>query len=405
MRVAITGMGAVSCLGLDLDSISTSLRCGRSGIEVDPVRAQLGFRSPLTGVIRGYDPRNYVSRKQLRSMAQPAQFAVGATFDAIQDAGLDPDALRAPGVGLIVGNDSCAEPSAEVAESVKQSGETRHLGSGRIIQVMTSTASMNLATLLGVQGACWTVSGACASGAHALGQAFLLIRGGLQDTVICGGAQEVSWQSMASFDALGTFAKADDPTRASRPFDRGRNGLVPSGGAAMLVLERLDQALQRGARVYAELVGYAFSCDGGHLTQPDGVGAARVMREVLRQAERSPGEVEYINAHATSTPVGDLVEGRSLIDVFGRPTPPVSSTKSMTGHECWMAGASEVVYASLMMRDGFLAPNVNLDELEPELSGLDVVAAARERRPRLVLSCSFGFGGTNAALLLEAPGG
>lgn len=365
----------------------------------------MGFRSPLTGVIEGYDARKYVNRKQAKSMGQPARFAVGAAMEAVQNAQLDPAHLRATGAGVIVGNDSTALPSVEAVDLVRKHASTRLLGSGRILQVMNSTVTMNLATVFGTRGAAWTVSAACASGAHAIGQAYMLIKSGMQDVVLCGGAQEVNWHAMASFDALGAFAawsEGDDPAAACRPFDAQRTGLVPSGGSAMLVLERMDRAVERGAPILAELTGYAFSSDGEHLTQPCGHGAVYAMQGVLRQSGRSASEIEYINAHATSTPAGDSVEGRAILEVFENRSPPVSSTKSMTGHECWMAGASEIVYSLLMMRDGFIAPNINLGSLEPSLEGLDVVTEARDTSPRIVLSNSFGFGGTNAAVLLEA---
>ena len=403
MRVAITGMGIVSCLGTSLDEVSAALRAGKSGVVVDPVRVELGFRSPLTGAIRNYDPRAYVNRKQVKTMGLPAQFAIGAAVEAVRDAGLAPEALNSGTAGIIVGNDSCAQPVGEAIASVREHKETRQIGSGSIIQVMNSTVTMNLSTFFGIRGAAWTLSAACASGAHAIGQGLLLIKSGMQDVMLCGGAQEISWEGMASFDALGAFARNEgDPTAACRPFDKNRTGLVPSGGSAMLVLERLDRAVARGARVYAELVAYGFSNDGDHLTQPSGDGAARAMREALRQAKRAPDEVEYINAHATGTSAGDRVEGRSILGVFGGKSPPVSSTKSMTGHECWMAGASEVVYSLLMMRDGVLAPNINLDRVDPALEGLNVIGTTRAVRPRVVLSNSFGFGGTNASLLIEA---
>ncbi len=396
-------MGAVSCLGTRLDDVSASLRAGRSGIVRDPERVELGFRSPLTGAIQGYDPRAYANRKQAKTMGQPALYAVGAAVEAVRDARIPEDGLKDPNVGIIVGNDSCALPVVEAVDSVRAEKTTRLIGSGSILQVMNSTVTMNLATFFGIRGASWTLSGACASGAHAIGQGLMLIRSGLQHTVLCGGAQEINWQGMASFDALGAFAKDEgDPTTAVRPFAKSRRGLVPSGGAAMLVLERLDRAVERGAPIYAEVLSYAFSSDGDHLTVPNGEGAARAIRNALFQAQKSPSEIEYVNAHATSTPAGDLAEGRAILGVFGPKTPPVSSTKSMTGHECWMAGASEIVYSLLMMRDGFIAPNINLDELDPELRGLDVVATTRDTRPRLVLSNSFGFGGTNAAIVVQA---
>ncbi|MEE8409193.1 MAG: beta-ketoacyl-[acyl-carrier-protein] synthase family protein [Myxococcota bacterium] len=403
MRVAVTGLGIKSCLGLDLGTVSASLRAGRSGVAIDPERVELGFRTPITGVVEGYDARAYVNRKQIKTMGQPAQFAVGAAVDAVHDAGLVPEMLENPGAGIIVGNDSCALPNMEAVDCVRKHKETRLIGSGNIIQVMNSTVTMNLATFFGIQGAAWTVSAACASGAHALGQATMLIQSGMQDVVLCGGSQEINWPSMASFDALGALARhCGDPTTASRPFAASRCGLVPSGGAAVLVFERMDRAVERGAHIYGEVVGYAFSNDGDHLTQPSGSGARRAMQAVLRQAKRDPSEVDYINAHATSTPVGDIAEGRSILEVFGGKSPPVSSTKSMTGHECWMAGASEVLYSLLMMRDSFLAPNINLDRLDPELEGLDVITEARDSEPKLILSNSFGFGGTNASILMAA---
>lgn len=403
MRVVITGMGAVSCLGVGLSNIARSLQSGSSGIGVDPERVQHGFRSPLSGLLPELNLRDYVTRRQLKTMGQPARWAVVAASEALDNAGLSHERWANPRSGVVVGNDSCALPAVETAASVIKHGETRYLGSGKVLQAMTSTVSMNLGTWLGVQGASWSVGAACASGAHALGQAFLLIKAGLQDRVLCGGAQEVNWQAMASFDALGAFARPrEDPTTASRPFSADRDGLVPSGGAAMLVLESLDAARARNAPIVAELCGYGFSCDGAHLTQPDGAGALRAMTQCLQQGAISPGEVDYINAHATGTPLGDRSEGRAILSLFGPEGPPVSSTKSMTGHECWMAGASEVVYSCIMMQGGFLAPNINLGEMDSALTGLRVVRSTQEKRIKHFLSNSFGFGGTNASLLCAA---
>ena len=247
------------------------------------------------------------------------------------------------------------------------------------------------------------MSAACASGAHSIGQAQMLIGSGQQEIVLAGGAQEIDWPAMAAFDALKAFASAGtDPTRASRPFAADRDGLVPSGGAAMLVIESETHARNRGAHIYGYVAGYAFSSNGNHLTEPTVDGPVRCMRRALEQAGLSIAEVDYVNAHATSTPVGDLVEGRALLEVFGAGGPPVSSTKSLTGHECWMSGASEVLYSLLMMRDGFLAPNANLDALDPELTGLNVIPEMVEARPRTVLSNAFGFGGTNSSVVVRA---
>ena len=402
MRVVITGMGLVSCLGTGLLEVSSSLKAGRSGIVSCPEREKMGFRSPLTGKIDSFDPRKYASRKEIKSMGQPAQYAVAAALEAVAESGLGREDWGTPRCGLVVGNDSTAQPAVEAVDSVRANGCTRLIGSGKILQVMNSTVSMNLGTFFGVQGANWTIGAACASGAHAIGQGVLLIKAGFADRVLCGGAQEINWQAMSSFDALGAFAKSDGaPEDACRPFSVDRAGLVPSGGAAMLVLESLDSARARGAPIWAEVSGYGFSSDGGHLTNPGGEGAVRAMSQCLEQGKGRVSRVDYINAHATGTPVGDRVEGKAILSVFGGESPPVSSTKSMTGHECWMAGASEIIYSALMMRDGFIAPSRNVLEVDPELAKLEVVRETRAAKIGAVLSNSFGFGGTNASLLIS----
>ena len=406
-RTAITGLGVVSCLGSDLDTVADGLRAGRSGIGVDPNRVERGFFSPLTGQLEGWDGgRRRLSRKLRRSMHEPALYGAVAALDAIEDAGLDRARLKAWDVGVIVGNDSTVAPSADSVARTRQAGETRGLGSGAIFQIMNSTVTMNLSTMLGTRGANWTLSAACASGGHAIGQAAMLIASGQQEIVLAGGAQELNWESMAAFDALGAFSRRlDAPAAACRPFDRDRDGLVPSGGAAILVLESLEAAQKRGARIYAEIVSYAFSSNGDHLSCPNVEGPAWCIQRALNLAQVRTDEIDYINAHATSTPAGDGREGRALLEVFGAEGPPVSSTKSMTGHECWMSGASEVVYSLLMMRDGFVAPNINLETLDPELAGLNVADTTLARPLRTVLSNSFGFGGTNSALVLRGLDG
>ncbi|MCI0569714.1 MAG: beta-ketoacyl-[acyl-carrier-protein] synthase family protein, partial [Myxococcaceae bacterium] len=322
---------------------------------------------------------------------------------ALADAGIDPGSLARPEVGTIFGNDSTCQANEALFGALEEEGRTSALGSGHIIKVMSSTVTMNLATLLKLQGACWSLSAACASGLHALGQAAMLVATGAQELVICGGAQETSWQGMVAFDALGALSTHEqEPARASRPFDRKRDGLVPSGGGAALVVESLEAARARGARIYAEVLGYAFSCDGEHLTNPSGDGAVRAMEQALRQAHVHPAEVDYVNAHATSTPVGDAVEAAAIRRVFGGRDVPVSSTKGLTGHECWMSGASEVAYSLLMMREGFIAGNPHLDEPDETSAALNLPVATLERRPRTILKNSFGFGGTNASVVLRA---
>ncbi|NLW49512.1 MAG: beta-ketoacyl-[acyl-carrier-protein] synthase family protein [Candidatus Brocadiaceae bacterium] len=402
---AVTGLGAVTAIGNTLDAISSSLQAGRSGIVLDEERRRRGFRSALTGRIADFDPARWgLSRKMLRTMCEPAQYACAATRDALRDAGLAPEDLQNPRCGIVFGNDSTVKPVVESVDIVREQGETHFIGGGHIFRGMNSTVTMNLSPLLGTQGANWTVSAACASGAHAIGQALMLIRSGLQSIVLAGGAQETNWESMVSFDALGVFSlRQDDPERASRPFDADRDGLVPSGGAACLVLEELEHARKRGARIYGLVRGYGFASDGSHLTRPTGDGALRAMEAALADARVSPEDIDYVNAHATSTITGDRAEAGAIAALLG-PDVPVSSTKSMTGHECWMGGASEALYACLMARDGFIAPNLNFGRLDGDCPPINVVAETLSHRVRCVLSNSFGFSGTNASLVLDFAG-
>ena len=400
-QAAITGMGIVSCLGSTLDDVSCALRAGRSGVVLDAERKALGFRSALTGRAPHFDS-GILSQKMLRTMCEPAQYAYAAAVDAIGDAGLADADIRSGRCGLVFGNDSCVKPAVESIDIVRDSGETHFIGGGYVFRTMNSTVSMNLAAVLGIRGANWTLSAACASGAHAIGQALMLIRAGLQDVVIAGGAQETHWQAMASFDALDVFSvRHDDPEAASRPFDVDRDGLVPSGGAACLIIEDLGHALNRGAKIYGTIRGYGFGSDGGrHLSAPSEDGATRCMRAALEDARSRPNEIDYVNAHATSTPVGDRAEGTGIANVFG-PKVPVSSTKSMTGHECWMAGASEAIYTTLMATEGFIAPNLNFSRQDDECPRINVVSETIETPIRLAVSNSFGFGGTNASIVLD----
>jgi 3-oxoacyl-[acyl-carrier-protein] synthase-1 len=403
-RAVITGLGLISCLGRDRAEVSAALREGRTGLVRSPEREALGFHSPITGALRDFDPRRWVSRKERRAMGEPALYAACAALEAMEHAGLERDALKGPDYGVVFGNDSCCGAPYEYGRKTVAEGSTRGLGASAVVECMNSSPNINLSVLLGSQGACWTVSAACASGAHAVGQAWALVATGQQQAVITGGTQELHWAGMAGFDALGTFSPWDgDPAQAVRPFSKDRMGLAPSGGGAALVVESLDHAQRRGAPILAEILAYAFSSDGSHVTSPSGAGAARCVRTALRRAGLGAGEIEYINAHAAGTPVGDRVEAEAILEVFGQGCPPVSSTKGLTGHECWMAGASELAYTLLMCHGGFLAPNVNYAGPEPGLEALDVITTTREQRARTVLSNSFGFGGTNAAIVLRVP--
>lgn len=401
-EVVITGIGVISVLGNTTDDVSKALYEGRSGIAVDPERVKLGFESPLTGFIRDFDPRKFLSRKQLKPMSEHAAWAYAATVEALGIAGLEPHDLHNEENGLIFGCDSSCMGSVEQTNLLLERGDTGLIGSGAIFKSMTSNVTINLNALLKTQGAAWSVSGACASGGHAIGQGFSLIAMGQQERVICGGAQEINWQSMCSFDGLGAFANdREDPTRASRPFDRDRSGLVPSGGAASVILERRDLAEKRGAAILGTVRGYGFSSDGWHISEPSPTGLFRSGRKALKSAGMSPADLDYVCAHATATPVGDASEAGNLKELLGSHSPVISSTKSMTGHELWTTGASQVVYCALMARDGFIAPNINLDNLDPAAEGLNITPVTVERAPRNVLCNSAGFGGTNSSLVLS----
>ncbi|MCH5150657.1 MAG: beta-ketoacyl-[acyl-carrier-protein] synthase family protein [Spirochaetales bacterium] len=401
-RVVITGMGIISCLGNTLDDVSKSLQNGIPGYEIDPERTALGMRSPLTGTIKNFEPKNYLDRKRRKTMALSTIWAYAAAEQAIKDANLKQEEIESTETGVIFGHDSVAEASYLATKVLMEEKDSKNIGSGSIFQIMNSTVTMNLSTIFHTKGANWSLAGACASGSHAIGQAAELIRVGDQERVIAGGAQEINYHVMASFDALNAFSmNLEQPKKASRPFDKNRDGLIPSGGGACVILERMDLALARGAKIYAEVVSYAFGADGDDMSAPNGIGAQQVMEKALRKANLKPEEIQYINAHATSTPRGDKMEAWAISNVFGN-HPYVSSTKSMTGHECWMAGASEVIYSALMMRDGFIAPNINFEEGDEYTSKINITNKIVHERPEIILSNSFGFGGTNAALILRS---
>jgi 3-oxoacyl-[acyl-carrier-protein] synthase-1 len=401
-RTAITGIGIISCLGNDIETVGNALRHGRSGIVIDENRKKLGFRSPLTGTITGFDPENYLSKKQRKTMPDFAVHAFAAVMDALRMSGLDQSDIQNEDTGLIFGCDSSCVAAIEQVELLREHRETKSIGSGLIFRSMTSTVTMNLNTILKTKGACWTISSACSSGGHAIGQAAGLIAIGQQERIICGGAQEINWESMCSFDGLGAFStRTDNPKAASRPFDIERDGLVPSGGAAALVLERYDLAEKRGARILGEIIGYAFSSDGFNLSVPSQEGLHRAMTRALKNAGIKPSDIDYICAHATSTPAGDSAEADNILSVFGENTPWVSSLKSMTGHELWMSGASQAVYSVIMGMQGFIAPNINFKSPDKRSEKLKIVEKTIESPPKKILCNSAGFGGTNACIIIR----
>ncbi len=402
-RVVITGMGIWSCLGTDLETVKNSLYTGKSGIGIQPERLEYGYRSALTGIVE--EPvitKQMLDRHTRAGMSEEAKYAYMASCQAFTQAGVDDDYLLNNEVGCIFGNDSSAKPVIEASKIMDEKHDSAMLGYGIIFQSMNSTVNMNLSTIFHLRGVNFTVSSACASGSHSIGLGFMMIKQGLQDMVLCGGAQETNYYSMASFDALGAFSvRMDHPEEASRPFDKDRDGLIPSGGAAAIVLEDYDHAVARGAHILAEVVGYGFSSNGGGISQPSDAGSVIAMERALKCAGVGPDDVDYINAHATSTHQGDMYEAIALNRMFGGKHALISSTKSMTGHECWMAGASEIVYSTLMMQHSFVAPNINFNNPDEYSEKLNIAATTVDVNIDVVLSNSFGFGGTNSALVIK----
>ncbi|MCW5907527.1 MAG: beta-ketoacyl-[acyl-carrier-protein] synthase family protein [Chitinophagales bacterium] len=401
-RVVITGIGIWSCLGKNTIEVTDSLYQGKSGIILDPARKEFGYRSGLTGFCERPQLKGLLDRRARVMLSEPGEYAYMATLEAFKSAGIEQDYLDHHETGIIYGNDSTAEAVVVSTDIMREKKNTQFAGSGAVFQTMNSTVNMNLATIFKLKGINFTISAACASGSHAIGIGYFLIKHGYQDRVVCGGAQELNILSMGTFDALGAFSvRENEPTKASRPFDRDRDGLVPSGGAATVFIESLESAQKRGAKILGEIIGYGFSSNGGHISNPTVDGPVRSLMMSLNDAGVKPDEIDYINAHATSTPQGDSSEAQAINAVFGTYKPPVSSTKSMTGHECWMAGASEVVYCTLMMQNGFIAPNINFENPDEHSAKLNIVPATKEKNIDVFLSNSFGFGGTNSSLIIR----
>jgi 3-oxoacyl-[acyl-carrier-protein] synthase-1 len=402
-RVVITGMGIWSCLGTDIETVRQSLYEGKSGIGLQQERLEYGYRSGLTGIVETpVITKQMLDRHTRAGMSEEAQYAYMASRQAFEQAQISDTYLREHEVGCIFGNDSSAKPVIESSKIMDEKHDSAMLGYGLIFQSMNSTVNMNLSTIFHLRGVNFTISAACASGSHSIGLGYMLIKQGLQDMILCGGAQETNYYSMASFDALGAFSvRMDDPTKASRPFDKDRDGLIPSGGAAALVLEDYDHAVARGATILAEIVGYGFSSNGGGISEPSDDGSVTAMSRAMKDAEVQLDDIDYINAHATSTHQGDMYEAIALDRLFHGQRALISSTKSMTGHECWMAGASEVVYSIIMMKNNFVAPNINFENPDEYSEKINLTAKTVDMEVNTVLSNSFGFGGTNSALVIK----
>jgi 3-oxoacyl-[acyl-carrier-protein] synthase-1 len=414
-RVVVTGMGIWSCIGQDLQTVTESLRQGRSGIGVRPERKQLGYHSLLTGIVPRPDLKPLLDRRLRNALSEEAEYAYMATREALKNACIDADYCLQNEIGVVFGNDTSNGAVVDSYVGAKESIDTFMLGSGMAFQALTSNVAMNMANIFHLRGANFTTASACASGAQAIAMAAVLIQSGQHSIMVAGGAQETNDISMIAFDGVNTLSKRnDDPIHASRPFDKHRDGLIPSGGAAALVLEEYERAIARGATVYAELAGFGFSQNDTPLGQPSSEGEYKAMLNALQNANLQPQDIDYINAHATSTPAGDIAEAQALTRLFVKENqiinhkseiinrkPYVSSTKSMTGHECWMAGASETIYTILMMQHNFVAPSINIEDIDDSAKELNIVRTMQEAEINTALSNSFGFGGTNCSLIFK----
>lgn len=401
-RVVITGMGIWSCLGKTLEEVRDSLYTGKSGIIFSQERKDAGFRSALCAHVEKPDLKPFVPRNMRQFMPEEAQFAYMATRTAMENAKLDQDYINGHEVGIIYGNDSVAEATMNGLDRFREFKDTSACGSGAIFQSMNSTVTMNLACLFKLRGINLTASAACASGSQAIGMGALLIRNGLQDCIICGGAQEANQYAVASFDGIQAFStRESEPTKASRPFDRDRDGLVPGGGAATVIIESYEHAVKRGAPILAEVIAWGFSGNGDHISTPNVAGPARSLELCLKNGGIDLKQIGYINAHATSTHAGDGREALAIAQIFGDYKVPVTSTKSQTGHEMWMAGASELIYSMLMMKNDFIAGNINFENPDEETACINVIPETREAHFDMFLSNSFGFGGTNSTLIIK----
>lgn len=403
-RVVITGIGIISSIGNNAEEVLDSLKLGKSGIEFNAEYKELGFRSQVCGPIR-LDLKGLIDRKLKRFMGDSAAYNYLAMQQAIDDSGLEEDDVSNPTSGLITGSGGASPANLVEAADILRSKGVRRVGPYMVPRTMCSTTSACLATPFKIKGVNYTISSACATSAHCIGNGMELIQLGKQDIVFAGGAEGVHWSMTMLFDAMGALSSKynDAPETASRPYDVARDGFVISGGAGMFVLEELEHAKARGAKIYAELVGYGATSDGYDMVAPSGEGAVRCMQQAMKTVE---GKIDYINAHGTSTPVGDTKELEAVKEVFGENVPYISSTKSLTGHALGGAGANEAIYSLLMMQNDFISASANITELDPKAEGIPIV---RERLDGIslntIMSNSFGFGGTNATLIMQRYNG
>ena len=396
-RVVVTGMGIVSCLGNDLDTVTEALRDGRSGIRAMPGYAELGLRSHVAGV-PNIDLEAVIDRKLKRFMGDAAAYAYVSMRSAMADAGLEAEQIRHPRIGAIAGSGGGSPRwQIETGDLLRNKG-VRKIGPYMVPRTMCSTVSATLATTFGIKGLSYSISAACATSAHCIGAAADLIRHGAQDVVFAGGGEEEHWGMTSQFDAMGALSSShnDTPVTASRPYDNSRDGFVIAGGGGMLVLEDYEHARARGARIHAELVGYGVTSDGAEMVAPSGEGAVRCMRMAMANLD---GPIDYVNTHGTSTPLGDIIELEAMREVFGDAMPPLSSTKALTGHSLGAASVHEAIYSLLMLKQGFVAGSAHITDLDPRAEGFPILRESRPEKLDRVMSNSFGFGGTNGSLV------
>lgn len=399
-RVVVTGMGIVSCLGNNKESVLDSLKQGRSGISFNEEYQQIGLRSHVAGSV-AIDLKELIDRKVLRFMGDAAAFAYISMQQAIEDAGLSEDQVSNPETGIIMGSGGGSPANQVQAADILREKGIRRVGAYRVTQTMGSTVSACLATPFKIKGINYSISSACSTSAHCIGNAMEQIQLGKQTIVFAGGGEEEHWTMSCLFDAMGALSSQynDTPTKASRPYDADRDGFVIAGGGGCLVLEDLEHAQQRGARIIAEIVGYGATSDGYDMVAPSGEGAVRCMRQALATVD---GAIDYINAHGTSTPVGDIAELTAVKEVFGSSIPPIASTKSLSGHSLGAAGVQESIYSLLMQQHDFIAASANVENLDPEATDVPIVLQRRDNvKLERVMSNSFGFGGTNASLVFQ----
>ena len=403
-RVVITGLGIISSIGNNKEEVLASLKEGKSGIEFVPEFAEVGMRSQVAGTVK-LNPAELIDRKVFRFMGDAAAYAYLSMKEAIADSGLTEEQVSNDRTGLVIGAGTGSAHSQLVAcDAVRSPRGVKAIGPYAVTKTMASSVSACLATPYKIRGVNYSISSACATSAHCIGHAMELIQLGKQDVVFAGGAEELSWECATEFDAMGAVSTKynDTPTKASRAYDANRDGFVIAGGGAVVVVEELEHALARGAKIYAEIVGYGATSDGYDMVAPSGEGAERCMKQAMATVN---GEIEYINVHGTSTPVGDVKELGAIKNIFGDKTPAISSTKSMTGHSLGAAGAHEAIYSLLMLDNGFIAPSINIETLDEQAQSLNIVTERQDKALTTVMSNSFGFGGTNACLVFQKYNG